>query len=129
RGPGRSPPPPGPPDAGCGGGFPPPPPPRRDLAQALDELLAGKPVSRPTTEPAGCLIGRVQRRPARGDVTYAKQIARILNQRCVGCHRAGGIAPFALTSYRSAAAWAEAIREVVHGRTMPPWDAHPKVGT
>src|SRR5579871_788079 len=42
----------------------------RDLANALDDLLAGKPVSRPVTEASGCLIGRVQRRPARGEITY-----------------------------------------------------------
>lgn len=106
-----------------------PAPKQRDLALALDELLAGKPVSRPVTEASGCLIGRVPRRPAQGDVTYTKQIARILQQHCVSCHRAGSIAPFALTSYDDAAGWAETIREVVHDRRMPPWDADPGHGT
>jgi peroxiredoxin len=103
-------------------------PTRRDLAAALDELLAGRCVSRPVTESSGCYIGRVQRASPRGEVTYARQVAHILQRRCVACHRGGGIAPFALTSYHDAAGWAETIREVVADRRMPPWDANPKYG-
>jgi peroxiredoxin len=102
---------------------------RRDLAQALEELLAGKPVSRPVTKPAGCLIGRVRRGSAEGVVTYTKHIARILQQRCANCHQVGSIAPFALTSYSDAAGWAEMIREVIKEQRMPPWHANPKYGT
>jgi peroxiredoxin/mono/diheme cytochrome c family protein len=100
----------------------------RDLVRALDELLAGRAVTRPETELSGCIIGRVQREKPHGDITYTKQIAQILQARCVTCHRDGGIAPFALTSYKEAAAWAETIAEIVHSRRMPPWDASPKVG-
>src|SRR5262249_16253524 len=35
-----------------------PAPTRRDLAAALEELMAGQPVSRPLTEAAGCIIDR-----------------------------------------------------------------------
>lgn len=96
---------------------------RRDLALALDELLAGRPVSVPRTQAEGCFIGRVERRPAQGKVTYAGQVARILQQRCVSCHRAGATAPLPLTSYEEAAGWAETIAEVVSEGRMPPWDA------
>src|SRR5579871_3807106 len=41
-------------------GFARPKPTRRDLAEALDELLAGKEVSQATTPVAGCFIGRVR---------------------------------------------------------------------
>ncbi len=40
---------------------------RHDLTTALDELLAGKEVSQPTTEAPGCLIGRVCQSRAAGD--------------------------------------------------------------
>lgn len=110
-------------------GYSRPAPRRRDLALALDELLAGKPVSKPVTEAGGCYIGRVERRESHGEVTYSQQVSRLLQQRCATCHRAGGIAPFALTSYKDAAGWAETIREVVRDRRMPPWDASPKFGT
>jgi peroxiredoxin len=105
-----------------------PKPTRRDLAVALEEILAGKPVSKPEAAPEGCFIGRVQQSPSKGDVTYSKQIARILQSRCVTCHRTGSIAPFALTSYKDASGWAATIREVLQQERMPPWRANPKYG-
>jgi len=98
------------------------------LADALDDLLAGKAVRTPSKASVGCRIGRVNPRPATGDVTYSNQIARILQARCVGCHQAGEIAPFSLTSYGDAAGWAETIREVVRDQRMPPWFASPEYG-
>ncbi len=98
---------------------------RQDLQAAIDELLAGKPVSVPRTEAPGCFIGRVHRPDPSGDVTYTKQIARILQSRCVECHHDGQIAPFALTNYDEVVGWAEMIREVIHERRMPPWLAAP----
>jgi peroxiredoxin/mono/diheme cytochrome c family protein len=102
---------------------------RRDLGHALDELLAGKDVSQPTSETAGCLIGRVRPVTGNGEVTYSDQIARIFQDRCVECHRPGQIGPFALTSYEEAAGWASMIEEVVREQRMPPWHADPHFGT
>src|SRR5262249_52746159 len=42
---------------------------RHDLHQALDELLAGKPVSEPATRPIGCPIQREKPAKASGSVT------------------------------------------------------------
>lgn len=109
-------------------GFQRPSPTRRDLATALDELLAGQQVSQPTTEAPGCLIGRVAKVEPQGTVTYAKQISRLLNQRCANCHHAGDIAPFPMTSYDEIVGWASTIREVVEEERMPPWHANPAHG-
>jgi beta-lactamase regulating signal transducer with metallopeptidase domain/peroxiredoxin len=98
------------------------------VASAIDDLLAGRPVSVPRVDSVGCHIGRVSRTPPKGDVTYANPISRVIDRRCVECHREGGIAPFALTSYEAVAAWAETIREVVQDGRMPPWHANPKYG-
>ena len=103
-------------------------PSRRDLAAALDELLAGKPVSQPLTQPGGCLIGRDRKPAEKSEITYTKQVARILNDNCVFCHRTGQIAPFTLTSYEDAAGWAGMIEEVVNTGRMPPWHADPHFG-
>ncbi len=100
----------------------------RNLAVALDELLAGKPVTKAESQVAGCLIGRDRKPVAGSEVTYTKQIARIMNQNCVFCHRAGQIAPFTLTSYDDVAGWAGMIEEVVREQRMPPWHADGKVG-
>ncbi len=109
-------------------GFQRPAPTRRDLTVALDDLLAGKSVSQSTTEAPGCLIGRVAKKSPQGEVTYAKQISRLLNDRCVSCHHAGEIAPFPLTSFDEAVGWAATIREVIKEERMPPWFANPAHG-
>jgi peroxiredoxin len=101
---------------------------RRDLASALDELLAGKQVSQPITLVTGCRIGRKPRAPAKGAITFNKNMAPLLQNRCVSCHRPGEIGPFALTDYDEVVGWAEMIREVVDQERMPPWSASAKFG-
>jgi len=99
----------------------------RWLEDALDAVLDGRNVQTAAVESVGCRIGRVNRQP-KGDVTYAKQVAPILQSRCVSCHQAGEIAPFALNTYADASGWADTIREVVEARRMPPWFANPQYG-
>ena len=101
---------------------------RRDLGVAVEELLAGKEVSVPTTEVRGCLIGKAREPDADAEVTYSDQIARLFQKRCVECHREGQIAPFALTEYEEVAGWGEMIAEVVDEQRMPPWHANPDHG-
>ena len=101
---------------------------QNDLATALDELLAGKPVNKPATPALGCFIGRVHKPAASGTVTFAKDVARIFNKHCVECHHPGEIGPFSLTSYDEAVGWADTIDEVVRAGRMPPWHADPKYG-
>ncbi|MCI0333538.1 MAG: thioredoxin family protein [Planctomycetes bacterium] len=102
---------------------------REDLRLAIDELLAGNSVSVPHTDAAGCIIGRVREPNDKSKVTYTRDIAPILQARCVECHRTGEIGPFELTSYDEAAGWGEMINEVVRDRRMPPWHADPKHGS
>jgi len=111
-----------------GVGFQRPEPSRRDLAVAIDELLAGEPVSQPVTTAMGCHIGRIRLAKADSSVTYSNQIARILQNRCVECHRPGEVAPFALQQYDDVVGWGEMIREVVHEGRMPPWSASAESG-
>ncbi len=103
-------------------------PTREDLAQALEDMLAGRAVAQAQTEAPGCRIGRVHQPTADAPITYTKHVAPLLNRHCVECHRGGEIAPFALTNYADAAAWAETIVEVVEDNRMPPWHASPEYG-
>ena len=105
-----------------------PAPTRRDLAEALDALLAGKAPASTRADAAGCRIGRVGKPKGSATVTYAKDVAPILQGRCVACHRPGEIGPFSLTDYRQAAGWAGMIAEVVDEGRMPPWHASPDHG-
>jgi len=103
-------------------------PTRRDLAAALDEALAGKAVSTPLTEAAGCLIARAKKPSATGTITYARDVSRILQKRCQECHRPGQVGPMSLLSYEDALSWQGMIQEVVEEGRMPPWHADPKYG-
>jgi peroxiredoxin len=105
-----------------------PAPTRRDLAEALDEVLAGKAVSKPTTEVAGCLIARATKPKAEGTITYGKHVAGILQKNCQGCHRPGQVGPMSLLTYEDALSWSDTIKEVISEGRMPPWHADPKFG-
>jgi peroxiredoxin len=108
-----------------GVGFRRPQPSRSDLVEALEEVLAGKPVSVARTQAAGCLIARSKKSMAEGRITYTNQIARLLQKNCQECHRPGEIGPFSLLSYRQAKGWADMIQETVRDGRMPPWYADP----
>jgi hypothetical protein len=54
-------------------------------------------------------------------VTYHQDVKPILDAKCAGCHVAGGIGPFELTDYASAAEYAQAAAGAVASRAMPPW--------
>src|SRR5580700_2475234 len=56
-------------------------------------------------------------------VTFAKDISRILQNRCQTCHHAGTAAPFTLASFDDARHWSDTIREVLKQNRMPPWHA------
>src|SRR5262249_11300324 len=72
---------------------------RAGLAVAVGGVLAGRPVRGAATPVAGCLIGRTREAAADGPVTYAKDVARIVQNRCQECHRPGQIGPMPLLTY------------------------------
>jgi hypothetical protein len=60
--------------------------------------------------------------------TFSKDVAPILYNSCVECHRPGAIAPMSLITYDDARPWARAVKQKVVAREMPPWGADPHVG-
>ncbi|MGD1094159.1 MAG: cytochrome c [Bryobacteraceae bacterium] len=60
--------------------------------------------------------------------TFAKDIARIFQEKCQDCHRKGSMAPMSLVSYEEARPWAKSIRERVITRQMPPWHIDQTIG-
>src|SRR5215467_2202773 len=61
-------------------------------------------------------------------VTFAKDVAPILQERCQECHHKGAMAPMSLVTYEETRPWAKAIRERVITRQMPPWHIDRTVG-
>ena len=55
--------------------------------------------------------------------TFSRDVAPILNARCVTCHRSGEAAPMSLRTYAETRPWARAIKQKVASREMPPWHA------
>jgi len=61
-------------------------------------------------------------------VTFTKDVAPVLQEKCQVCHRPGTFAPMSLLTYEEARPWAKAIREKVLAREMPPWHIDKNVG-
>lgn len=101
---------------------------KNELAEALDQLLANKPILSAQTKAVGCLISRPSPVEPHGEITYCNQVSRVVQKNCIECHREGQIAPFALASYDDVAAWSETILEVIDDGRMPPWHANPDHG-
>jgi hypothetical protein len=61
-------------------------------------------------------------------VTFAKDVAPIVQQKCQVCHRPGSIAPISLMTYDDVRRRASMIRSRIESRTMPPWHIDKTVG-
>lgn len=100
------------------------------LQDAIEELLASKPVSKPHVPAVGCLIALPKKSVTKNSsVTYCRQVARVLQEHCIECHRQGEIGPFALDQYDEVIGWADMSLEVIDQGRMPPWHASPKHGS
>lgn len=61
--------------------------------------------------------------------TFSKDVAPILYERCLECHRPGEAAPMSFRNYQEVRPWARAIKQQVATHAMPPWDADPAIDT
>lgn len=110
--------------------------PRRPfLRDAVEAMIGGRAPRLAATTAPGCELdfgsppdGEAAADPAvdpAAAVTYHRDIARIVQQHCVSCHRTEGIAPFPLETLEQVTERAGVIRRVVREQTMPPWFAAP----
>ena len=93
-----------------------------DLRNAIEDVVAGKPVRTPVTTAVGCGIGArdaVVKAPT--TLTFHKDVLPILQKNCQSCHRPGEVGPFSLMTYKQAVTWAEDIKAFTANRKMPPW--------
>ena len=104
--------------------------PKNLLENALASFLAGKRVSPNRTLAKGTAIPlAVVKDDAAKTISYAAEVAPILQKSCVPCHSPGNIGPFAMTSYEKVKGRAEMMREVLLTQRMPPWHADPHYGS
>jgi peroxiredoxin len=99
------------------------------VKRALEEFLTSKPVTEAATVAHGCLIhfdspkGEVDT-----TISYAKDIAPLLEKKCVSCHSPGNIGQWSMSNYGKVKSKSAMMQEVVLARRMPPWDADPHYG-
>jgi hypothetical protein len=99
-------------------------------SKVLDGLIAGSPAYVAAKAVKGCPIN-FPNRAHKADYTkisYAKEIAPIIEDKCVACHQKGSIGPMELTSYEKVKGFAPMIRETIRTQRMPPWQAEPGIG-
>lgn len=74
-----------------------PQPTRKDLEEALNQLLVGEVIAVSETPVDGCEITHPAKpSPTATAVEYHRDISPLLDRKCNGCHRPGTAAPFAL---------------------------------
>src|SRR5262245_39267158 len=76
----------------------------------------------------GFLGGSASAADDKRPVTWAKDVAPIVADKCQDCHRPGQVAPFSLLTYQDARPWARSIKTKVQARLMPPWHIDRTVG-
>ncbi|MDB5351849.1 MAG: putative rane protein [Planctomycetota bacterium] len=67
-------------------------------------------------------------RPAKVVPTFTKDVAPIIQAKCLNCHRRHQVGPFVLETYEQARRRAKDIALVAQERSMPPWKPTPGVG-
>ena len=60
--------------------------------------------------------------------TYVDDIASIINNNCVVCHREGGIGPMKFETYEQVRPWSPLIQYKVSNREMPPYSYAAGIG-
>ncbi len=66
--------------------------------------------------------------PSASSVTFTKDVAPILQNHCVVCHRPGEVAPMPLRTYDEVRPWARSMKRRVESREMPPWFIDRSIG-
>lgn len=74
-------------------------PTRRDLALAIEDVLAGRNVSVPRVEPVGCHLNIET-----PQTENAEDAIAVIHGKCASCHHSGTAAPFSLLFYDDARA-------------------------
>ncbi len=87
-------------------------------------LMSGFALCACLTFPATLISAKLDTKP----VTFARDVAPILQAKCEECHRKGTAAPMSLVGFEETRPWAKAIKERVITRQMPPWHIDKTVG-
>ena len=92
------------------------------VKHALDSLVDGQPTLLPGEAAKGGVIAfPLKSSASKAGISYAKDIAPIIQAECAACHQPGGLGPMRLTTFQEIKAFAPMIREVLRTHRMPPF--------
>jgi len=103
---------------------------RKQIDMVMETAFSGESRSTDTVavEAEGCDVSFPARQMhASNTPDYVNDIAPILVESCVDCHREGGIAPFAMDSHQMVLGWSSMIRETLMTKRMPPAQVDPDI--
>lgn len=93
------------------------------LTQAVTDTVSG---SEPASTHHACTVPfPVKQRHTTTAPDYARDVAPVIIDNCLECHREGGAGPFALDKYVSLLGWSPMIKEVLLNKRMPPAQVDP----
>jgi len=99
------------------------------VAATLSSEIAGTLDTTLITAARGCdLVYPAKEQHVNVVPDYATEVAPIIGEQCVTCHREGGIGPFAMDSHLMLQGWSPMIREVLLTKRMPPTQVDPAIG-
>jgi hypothetical protein len=103
---------------------------RMEIDKAFATAIAGESRDAETVslDADGCDISfPAKQMHASNTPDYVNDIAPILKENCVNCHREGGIAPFAMDSHQMVLGWSSMMRETLMTKRMPPAQVDPDI--
>ncbi|HJO11237.1 MAG: hypothetical protein QGG67_10890 [Gammaproteobacteria bacterium] len=99
------------------------------LGLTLTDELAGNLENTVVLNAAGCDLALPAKDSQASNIPdYSTQVAPVIAEHCAGCHREGGIGPFAMDSHLMLQGWSPMIREVLLTKRMPPTQVDPNIG-
>lgn len=77
----------------------------------------------------GPIVAKADEKPAPNDTdkvfTYSADVAKLINEKCVSCHRPGDVAPMSFVGYENAKKYSKMIAYTTAAKKMPPWKTIP----
>jgi hypothetical protein len=100
------------------------------VAATLDAMLGGNPIPAHVELQESCTVSFPEQelQSTHSSISYTDTIAPLLIEKCLACHRPGGIGPWVMSDHNMVLGFSLMMREVLRTQRMPPWHADPHHG-
>ncbi|HIM35434.1 MAG TPA: redoxin domain-containing protein [Pseudomonadales bacterium] len=100
------------------------------VAATLDAMLGGNSIPAHVELQESCKVSFPEQelQSTHSSISYTDTIAPLLIEKCLACHRPGGIGPWVMSDHNMVLGFSLMMREVLRTQRMPPWHADPHHG-